>query len=166
MFTAEPARKKAYSSDLRWRIVYQRIARNLTFEKIAKNLSISTATAPRIYTQFHRTGGIEVTQQAGEHNLRRLTDRAELYVVGLVLANPPLYLSEMCQSVKSTFDIEVSPSTIYRLLQRYGLTRKKKGKSHYNDAMHYEEHSCLRLSCFSGICLYGSMKMVQTEEIV
>ncbi len=115
MFTAEPARKKAYSSDLRWRIVYQRIARNLTFEKIAKNL---------IYTQFHRTGGIEVTQQASEHNLRRLTDRAELYVVGLVLANPPLYLSEMCQSVKSTFDIEVSPSTICRLLQRYGLKKK------------------------------------------
>ena len=55
-FTAEPLRKKAYDVDLRWRIVYQRI---VTFERIARNLNISTATAHRIYALFQSTGDVE-----------------------------------------------------------------------------------------------------------
>ena len=53
-FTAEPSRKKAYDVNLRWRIVYQRIAKNLTFERIARNLNISTATAHHIYAYRRR----------------------------------------------------------------------------------------------------------------
>ena len=64
MHTAEPARKKAYHEDLRWRIVYQRIARNLTFVDIARNLSISTSTAQRIFDLFQRTGGVVKTSHA------------------------------------------------------------------------------------------------------
>ena len=39
--SAEPHRKKAYSSDLRWRIVYQRIGMGLSFPKIASNLNVA-----------------------------------------------------------------------------------------------------------------------------
>lgn len=39
--TAEPGRKGAYNTDSRWQIVSQK---KLTFAKIARNLSISTAT--------------------------------------------------------------------------------------------------------------------------
>ena len=38
--SAEPGRKTAYSNDLRWRIVYQRIAMNLPLVKIAQNLNV------------------------------------------------------------------------------------------------------------------------------
>jgi hypothetical protein len=37
-FTAEPGRKRAYDKDLRWRIVYQRIGMNYTYQRIAQNL--------------------------------------------------------------------------------------------------------------------------------
>ena len=38
--SAEPNRKRAYSSDIRWRIVYQRVGMELTYPKIATNLNI------------------------------------------------------------------------------------------------------------------------------
>ena len=48
VMSAEPGRKTAYSNDLRWRIVYQRIAMNLPFVKIAQNLNIAVSTVHRI----------------------------------------------------------------------------------------------------------------------
>ena len=43
-------RKTAYSNDLRWRIVYQRIAMNLPLVKIAQTLNVAVSTVHRIYT--------------------------------------------------------------------------------------------------------------------
>ena len=50
--SAEPCRKKVYSSDMRWRIVYQRIGMHLPFEKIARNVNVATSTAHRIFKLF------------------------------------------------------------------------------------------------------------------
>ena len=68
--SAEPSRKKAYSSDLRWRIVYQRIAMNLPFYKIAHNLNIAASTANRIYQLFEQTGGVDPVQRQERHEIR------------------------------------------------------------------------------------------------
>ena len=38
--SAEPGRKAAYSSDLRWRIIWQRFGMELCFRKVAENLNI------------------------------------------------------------------------------------------------------------------------------
>ncbi len=56
--TSEPGRRKAYSADLRWRIVFQRISMNLKLQAIAKNLNVSTATCYRICSLFERTGDV------------------------------------------------------------------------------------------------------------
>ena len=56
--------------------------------------------------------------------MRRLDERNELFVVGLVLDNPTLYL-EVCQKVHEVYGVSVSASSICRLLRAYGITRKK-----------------------------------------
>ena len=56
---------------------------------------------------------------------RRLDLRSELYVVGVILENPSMYLGELCVEIMHVFGIEISPSTVCRTLRRYGLTRKK-----------------------------------------
>ena len=48
----EPARSSAYSDDLRWRMVYQRMALGLTFDQISKNLGVDKSTAQITVTQF------------------------------------------------------------------------------------------------------------------
>ena len=43
--SAEPGRRATYDKDLRWRIIYQRVAMGLKFSEIAKNLNIAVSTA-------------------------------------------------------------------------------------------------------------------------
>ena len=123
--SAEPARKKAYSVDLRWRIVYQRIGMALPFYKIAKNLSIATSTAHRIYTKFETTGDVQAVQRRYRPEMRALEEHSELIVIGLILESPTLYLDELIREVNELTSVTVSPSTICRLFKRYGFTRKR-----------------------------------------
>ena len=163
-FTAEPSRKKAYDVDLRWRIVYQRIAKNLTFERIARNLNISTATAHRIYALFQSTGDVEKKRRQGRSSLGSLPDRAELYVVGLVLEKTSSYINEMCQNIKSILNIEVSSSTVCRLLRRYGITRKKIRQVALQRCDVLRGAFMAKSFMFQRLC--GWMRAELTEEIV
>ena len=119
--SAEPARKNAYSVDLRWRVVYQRIGMALPFYKIAKNLNIATSTAHRVET----SGDVQAVQRGCRPDLRALDEHSELIIIGLILQSPTLYLEEVVQEVYELTSLKVSPSTICRILKRYGFTRKR-----------------------------------------
>ena len=54
--------------------------------------------------------------------LRKIDNSSALFILGLLLENPSLYLGEICQQIDSTF---VIPSTVCRIIQRNGFTRKK-----------------------------------------
>ena len=123
--SAEPSRKKAYSPDVRWRIVYQRIAMNLQFYKIARNLNIATSTAHRTYDLFEKTGGVDCVERLERHEMRALDRQTELYVIGFVLDNPSVYLIEVCYTLRDITGEMIAASTICKLLKRYGITRKK-----------------------------------------
>ena len=126
MMSAEPSRRAPYGNDLRWRIVYQRVGMNLSLERIARNLNISTSTAFRINARFEQTGSVEPTShRKRRYDVRHLNHHNELFVVGLILDNPTLYLNEICHKVCEVHDVCVTPSTICRLLRSYGVTRKK-----------------------------------------
>lgn len=124
--SAEPSRKKAYSPDLRWRMVFQRIAMELPYEKIAQNLNVAVSTVHRTYKHFEVTGEVD-PQPCDEprYDLRALDPARELYIIGLVLENPSIYLDEVCGIIKEVFTLDVSVSTICRLLRKHGFTRKK-----------------------------------------
>ena len=124
--SAEPGRKKAYTADIRWRIVYQRLALELTFEEIATRLNIATSTAHRIYHQFELTGDIRpVSRSEPRPDTRALDEHNELIIIGVILNNPTLYLDELCQTTLALTDVSVSPSTVCRIMRRYGITRKR-----------------------------------------
>ena len=123
--TAEPGRKRPYDGDLRWRIVYQRIGMNFTYQRIARNLNISTSTAQKIFKRFETTGSIEPTSSKTKVHLHSLDQHTEIYLIGTVLENSSVYLDELCLMIHNTFNINVSPPTICRVLRRHGITRKK-----------------------------------------
>ena len=124
MTSAEPSQRKAYHSDLHWRVVWQRLSLELTFKQIAMRLNIAVSTAKNIYSLFETTRDVE-PKLSGPRRLRKLDDHMELLILGLILDNPSLYLSEVCEMVEDLSGILVSQATICRLLKRYGLTRKK-----------------------------------------
>ena len=125
MTSAELSRRAPYSADLRWCVVCQKIAMELPYRKIMANLNIATGTAVNIYHRFCNTGKVEHTKQPHRLNLRALTNNDELFVIGLVLDNPSLYLSKMRQLVLEVNGKEVNPSTICRVILKHGFTRKK-----------------------------------------
>ena len=49
MMSAEPGRKAPYSKDIVWRVVRQRIAMELPFRKMVRNLNLSLDTVHNIY---------------------------------------------------------------------------------------------------------------------
>lgn len=123
--SAEPCRKKAYANDLRWRVIYQRIGLHLPFEKIARNLNVATSTAHRICKLFEQTGSVDPRCRPDRDYPSSFDEHTELYIVGLVLSRPSIYLSEVCKEAFDAFHVSVSPSTICRLLRKRGITRKK-----------------------------------------
>ena len=122
--SAEPNRKAPYSSDMRWRIIWQKFGMDLTYRQIARNLSISIGTVHNVLKLFEETGEVSPKKPERE-DMRKIDNSGELFILGLLLENPSLYLGEICQRIDSTFGIQVTPSTVCRIIQRNGFTRKK-----------------------------------------
>ena len=124
--SAEPNRKKAYSPDIRWRVVYQRLGMGLSYSKISTNLNIALSTAHRTFSLFEQTGRVDLSKDADSRvEMRILACQGELYVLGLILDSPTLFLGEIVQLIKHDLGYDVSASTVCRLLKRHGLTCKK-----------------------------------------
>ena len=120
VMSAEPGRKRAYTADIRWRIIYQRMALELPFDEKATHLNIATSTAHQIYHQFELTGDIRPVSRSEPRPEARALDEHN----GVILNNPTLYLDELCQTTLALTDVSVSPSTVCRMMRRYGITRK------------------------------------------
>ena len=107
MTSAEPGRKVPYSNDLRWRIIWQRFGMEVSLRQVAENLNISLGSCKL----FESTGSVDNHSSMIEHN-RLFNDEQELWIIGLLVDIPNLYLREICRKVYHMFNIEVSPSTI------------------------------------------------------
>ena len=95
------------------------------FSDIAKRLNIATSTAHRIYKEFDQTGDIQPVRHKSRPELQALQEQNVLLIIGLVTVNPTLYLEELCKAVQLVSGVVVSPATIFRLLRRHSMTRKR-----------------------------------------
>ena len=122
--SAELGRKASYSVDIRWHMIWQKTAMELSFRQVSRNLNISVGTAYNIFKLFVNTGSVSPTKPDRE-DARVLSEREELMVVGLLLDNPALYLNEICQKLFDVTNTVVSAPTMCRIIRRNGFTRKK-----------------------------------------
>ena len=124
-FSAEPGRTTAYSDDIRWRVIWQRLVREMSFSEIAKNLNIAMGTTHNIWSRFMLTGDVSAKKQPPRYKRRKLNEYEELLLTGLILEQPQLYISEMRKHIHDVIGLEVSNTTICRILGKHGFTRKK-----------------------------------------
>ena len=94
----EPSRSKAYNSDIRWRIVYQRFALEYSVQCVSANLGVSQSTVHRIGSLFHSTGSVDlkVVPDKGAMLIKSLSSYDEFYIMELVVERPGIYLREIC----------------------------------------------------------------------
>ena len=62
-----------------------------------------------IYRLFEESGTVDPLSPRKRLDCRRLDLRSELYVVGVILENPSMYLGELCVEIMHVFGIEISP---------------------------------------------------------
>ena len=125
MTSIEPARTKAYSTDIGLRVVWQRCGMGLSFKEIACRLQIGVGTAHRLYKRFVDKGDVAPLERAQRPDSRKLDDLHELFIISLICENATLYLGDICSKIAEVTSVTVSPSTVCRTLARNGYTRKK-----------------------------------------
>ena len=155
MASMEPHRTRAYGEDLKWRMVYQRLMLGLTYQQIAKNVSVDTSTVWRAVDKFQAEGTVSSKYCKGPQTL---TDFQQFVIMHTVLEKPSAYLREICTDLLVKTGTTVSESAICRFLQRNKFSRKK---LHMVAKQRNEQ---LRLSFISDCEIYSSEMMVFVDE--
>ena len=111
---------KAYSIDLRQRVVAAYDAREGTQEQVAARFAVSTSWVRKILRQRRITGSIEPRPHGGGH-APAFDPASDARLRQAVRDDSDATLEELGHAV----GVACSPSAVYRALARLGITRKK-----------------------------------------
>lgn len=116
---------KPLSLDLRQRIIKAREEEQKTYQELAEDFHVGIATVKRLFWLFHETGEIKPRPHGGGRE--RCLDEDSIEVVRVIVnEKPDLTENEIKEELQRRAGVDVSRSTIGRVLNRLGLTRKKK----------------------------------------
>lgn len=125
MASCESSRSSAYSSDLWWRIVWQRLAHSLPAKQVAVNLYIDVSTVNRIVHTFEATGSVDKKSYESARSFRKITEPAKLFIIYLVMDRPGVLLREIREELTSKLGITVTESAVCTFLHMAGFTRQR-----------------------------------------
>lgn len=112
---------RAYSNDLRERIVAAVARGEHSLRQLARLFAVSLSCIVRLLQRFRRTGSVEPMPHAGGA-ARKLSRRDEARLLALLRRQPDATLAEL----RDRLGAPCSVMTIARALWRHGITRKKK----------------------------------------
>jgi transposase len=115
---------KAYSNDLRRKIIAAYENNDYSQQQVADLFGVSPATVRNLVRRQRETGSPDALPHAGGKP-PALPDQARLFVQELVKENNDLTLAELRLKVERKHKQKVSLPTLCRVLQALGLPRKK-----------------------------------------
>ncbi len=111
------------SMDLRERLV-SAVAGGMSRRDAAVRFGVAASTAIKLADQWRRTGDVRPRPQGGDKRSYRIEAHAEA-ILALVETTPDITLSEIAAHLGEMHGLRVAPSTVWRLLDRRGMTFKK-----------------------------------------
>ena len=115
----------ALSFDLRCRVVAA-VEAGMSCRAAAARFGVAPSTAIKWLQQWRLTGSVRPQPRGGDKRSHRLeTHAAE--ILGLIGKTPDITLVEVTAHLRERYDLEVAASTVWRLLDRHGLSFKKNG---------------------------------------
>lgn len=157
--TCEPNRTKAYSEDLRWRMVWQVLVEGFKYSQVAQHLNVDVATVWRIVELFNTTGTVEPKKYPESRLYTKLTRPLELLILHTVLDQPGIYLKDIKKKIYLTTGADISLSCICRFLHKVGFTRQKLKVA----AMERDEK--LRSEFIADVSVYDRDMLIFLDEV-
>ena len=114
---------KPLSDDLRERLV-SAVDGGLSRRSAAKRFGLAASTAIKWVDRWRRTGDVGPRPQGGDRRSHRIEAHAE-EILALVEEKPDITLSELADHLHEVHGLTVAQSTVWRLLDRHGITVKK-----------------------------------------
>ena len=111
------------STDLRERLVLA-VEGGQSRRSAAKVFGVSAATAIRWVDQWRRSGSVAPKPQGGDNRSHRIEAYAQ-EILTLIDEVPDITLAEIVAHLDERHGLKVAQSTVWRLLDRRGLTFKK-----------------------------------------
>ena len=115
---------KPLSLDLRQRIIDVHTHETISQSQLAERFQVSLSSVQRLLKRWHNGEGIEPKAHGGGHPPLLNAEQLER-VKGLIEANNDATLEELQVLVDDQEHVWVSRSTMGRITQTLGLTRKK-----------------------------------------
>jgi putative transposase len=120
---------KAISFDLRSRII-EALEAEPSSLKVAERFKVSGSSVRKLRLKLERTGDFAAGHAPGRERLVKGKDEKKLR--RLVEKYPDATLVVLCELLADETKLEISETTMWRQLQRMGLTLKKNPSTHRN----------------------------------
>ncbi len=114
---------KSLSIDLRERLV-SAVDGGMSRRSAARRFGVAASTAIKWVDQWRRTGTVAPRPRGGDRHSARIEAHADK-VLGLIEETPDITLGELAGHLHEAHGLKVDPSTVWRLLDRHGMTFKK-----------------------------------------
>ena len=116
---------KAYSTDLRQKIIeaYQR--GQGTQRAIAELFGVSVSFVEKLLQRYRTTGHVAAKAHGGGQK-RRLDASGDQHLRAWIRQQPDLTLAELRAKARQELGVTLGLATLWRALKRLGLTRKKR----------------------------------------
>ena len=111
------------SIDLRERLVAA-VDGGMSCRAAAKRFGVAASTAIHWVDRWRRTGSVRPRPQGGDFRSHHIEAHAG-EILGLIEVTPDLTLAEIAAHLDERHGFKTAPSTIWRLLERRGMTFKK-----------------------------------------
>ena len=116
---------KAYSTDLRQKVIDTYKNEGGSQRNLAKRFSVSLTFIQKLLKQYRNSGTVEPKAHGGG-NTAKLSSEQMALVVALIEEDNDAILVELCDRLEERTGVKVSRSTMGRITQKLNLTRKKK----------------------------------------
>jgi transposase len=113
------------SEDLRKRMIAA-VNGGASRRAVADRFGVVASTVTKLVQRVKRTGSLKPAKQGGDRRSARIEAHAE-EILALVAASPDITLEEIAAHLKETHGETFVVSTIWRCLDRHGVTFKKNG---------------------------------------
>ncbi len=111
------------SIDLRERLITA-VEGGMSRRSAAKRFGVAASTAIKWVDQWRWTGHVRPRPQGGDKRSHRIETHAE-EILALIEETPDITLAEIAGLLDEAHGLKVAQSTVWRLLDRHGMTFKK-----------------------------------------